>query len=76
MKKKIDIGIIILHYNNIEDTNECIESIKSNIDTKLFQIIVIDNKSPDGSGNVLSSKYQDDINVKIILNEKNEGFSG
>lgn len=75
MKERIDIGIIILHYNNIKDTNECIESIKNNIDTQKYKIIVVDNKSPDNSGIQLREKYQDDDAIEIIVNEKNEGFS-
>ena len=75
MKEKIDIGIVILHYNNIDDTDECIESIQKNIDTKLYKIVVIDNKSPDNSGIILKEKYRNNDEIFIIINEKNEGFS-
>ena len=75
MKEKIDIGIIILHYNNAEDTNECIESIKANIDTQSYKIIIVDNKSPNGTGIQLKEKYQGNSNVSVIINEINEGFS-
>ena len=75
MKNKIDIGIIILHYNNIDDTDECIASIKENIDTNLYEIVVVDNKSPNNSGVLLKEKYQADDKIEIILNNKNDGFS-
>lgn len=75
MKEKIDIGIIILHYNNVDDTNECIASIKKNIDTQSYIIVVVDNKSPNQSGIQLKEQYKDDKKVKIILNDCNLGFS-
>lgn len=75
MKETVDIGIIILHYNNVEDTNECIESIKKTIDTRSYIIVVVDNKSPNNSGIQLKEQYKDDNKVKIILNDNNEGFS-
>lgn len=75
MKEKIDIGIIILHYNNAKDTNECIESIKNKIDTQSYVVIVVDNKSPNNTGIQLKEKYKCDDKVIILLNDKNEGFS-
>ncbi len=75
MKDRIDIGVIMLHYNNLNDTNECIDSIKANFDTNNFKIIVVDNKSPNNSGIQLKERYKNDKVVEIIINEKNEGFS-
>ena len=72
---KIDIGIIVLHYNNYLDTCETIESLKQNIDTKQYKIVVIDNKSPNNSGVLLKEKYENERDIDIILCEKNEGFS-
>lgn len=75
MKKEIDIAIIILHYNNIEDTKECIESFKRKIDTVSFKIVVIDNKSPNKTGEVLKESFDSDPVVDVLLADKNLGFS-
>ena len=75
MKDRIDIGIVILHYNNINDTKECIDSIKRNIDTELYRIIIVDNKSPNDSGLLLEKQYRSEDKIVVLLNEKNKGFS-
>ena len=65
------VSIIILNYNGEKYLEDCLESIFR--ETKCdFEIIVVDNNSPDKSGNKFSKKYQ---NCKFILNEKNEGVS-
>lgn len=71
------ITFVILHYQNVDDTINCIESIKrlenkSNIE---INTIIIDNKSPNGSGETLISKYANIDKIKVILLDKNYGFS-
>lgn len=75
MLDKIDIGIVVLHYNNLEDTIACIKSIKNIIDTKSFKIIVVDNKSPNETGVILKEKYIEDNDIDVLLLEENLGFS-
>ena len=65
------VSIIILNYNGEKYLEDCLESIFR--ETKRdFEVIVVDNNSPDKSGDKFSKKYQ---NCKFILNEKNEGVS-
>ena len=65
---------VILHYKNIEDTIECIESImKLNYNNK--SIIVVDNFSNNGSGEKLNEIYTNNDSVKIVINNKNLGFA-
>lgn len=68
-------GFVILHYLAVEDTIECIKSIKEKIDTNNYLIVVVDNCSPDGSGCELENKYKNDSSVDVIRNIKNLGFS-
>lgn len=68
------VSIILINYNGLNDTIDCIESIKAN-NYDNFQIIVVDNASPDGSGITLLKKYGNDEKVKIICNKENAGFS-
>lgn len=61
MKK---VYILILNYNNWQDTIECLESVyKSNFSN--FQVIVVDNHSTDGSIEHIKKWSQGEINVVI-----------
>ena len=70
----MNFSFVILHYNALADTIECIDSIKQSVGLNCG-IVVVDNKSPNGSGTELAKRYKDDSQVTVILNEKNEGFA-
>ena len=63
-------SIIILTFNNLRYTVECIESIRKYNTLNNHEIIVIDNNSTDDTPAWL--KAQKDI--KYILNDENKGF--
>lgn len=68
----IDLSIIIVNYNTDELVNQCISSIKATTSNIKYEIIVVDNASPDdNSDNIL----QGDL-VRLIKLKKNIGFSG
>jgi GT2 family glycosyltransferase len=67
---KFMIVFVILHYRNISDTLECIESIKK-LNIKNYKIIVVENGSLDSTTNELK-KVQ---NIDVIYNEENFGFA-
>ena len=69
--KKELVSIIILNYNGNEFLENCIESIFRETEQK-FELIIVDNNSPDKSGEKLSKKYE---SCKFILNQKNVGVS-
>jgi GT2 family glycosyltransferase len=69
------IGFVILHYLVIDKTIQCINSIKDNIDTSNYDIIIVDNFSRNETGIELKNKYIDDERVHVILNQGNFGFS-
>lgn len=70
----MNFSFVILHYNALADTIECIDSIKKCVGLDCG-IVVVDNKSPNGSGVELAKRYKDDLQVTVLLNEKNEGFA-
>ena len=47
---KYKIGFVVLHYNAIKETIDCVESIKKRIDTNKYYIVVVDNASPNHTG--------------------------
>lgn len=67
-------SFVILHYNVIAETNACIDSIKNRIHEPI-DIVVVDNASPNGSGDILNSLYSQDERVYVIINKDNLGFA-
>ena len=65
------VSIIILNYNGVEFLENCIESIFRETKQK-FELIIVDNNSPDKSGEKFSKKYE---SCKFILNKDNVGVS-
>ncbi len=63
-------SIIIVTYNNLNYTKECIDSIKKYTPDGTYEIIIIDNLSTDETRNWLATK----TDIKIILNDNNVGF--
>ena len=60
------ISIIIPNYNNKETLQECLDS-KKNLKTPPFEVIIVDDKSIDGSQKIVKKPY------KLITLEKNSG---
>ncbi|MCB1192939.1 MAG: glycosyltransferase family 2 protein [Leptospiraceae bacterium] len=68
----VKIGIIVLHYGKVELTDRCITSLL-NVNEPPFEILVVDNKSPESFQN---SIYDKDKSIHKIYSESNLGFSG
>jgi len=66
------VFIIILNWNGLEDTLECLESVFK-LDYPNFRVVIVDNHSSDGSVEVLAKEYP---KVKMIENHENLGYAG
>src|SRR6201996_2532203 len=66
------VAIILLNWNTPEHTANCIVSLNTYCDKSLFDIIVADNGSTDGSLSILKAKFPDLI---YIDNKENLGFA-
>ena len=64
--------IIVLNWNGLDDTLECLESL-ININYSNYEILVVDNGSDLNEYNILLKKYIDKIH--FIRNNKNYFFS-
>jgi len=70
------IGFLILHYETLEDTLKCIESILALDQIKIpIHIVVVDNGSKDASYEALQQRYTNDAMVTLLSTGKNLGFS-
>lgn len=67
------IGFVILHYQQIQETINCVNSVVEKV--KNYRIVVIDNCSPNESGKKLDSMYDDAKKINVLLLEKNYGFA-
>lgn len=65
------VAIIVVNWNNYDDTAACLESLKQ-IEYPNFQPIVVDNGSTDGSLEKLQSEYE---RCKFVCNTENLGFA-
>lgn len=66
-----EVYIIVLNWNGMEDTKECIESLKKIIYPN-YEILLVDNGSTDGSVECLKKLYPE---IEIIENQNNLGFA-
>lgn len=64
------VGIILLNYCNYNLTIDCIESIRQST-YQNYEIIVVDNNSPDHSGKNLSQQE----GIRFLQMEENLGFA-
>jgi GT2 family glycosyltransferase len=66
------VAIIILNWNGLTDTLECLESL-SRLDYPAYEMMVVDNGSTDGSVPVIRERF---LGVTIIENGENMGYAG
>lgn len=70
-ESKPKILIILLTWNNIEDTLECIYSIRKQ-DYSSLDILLVDNASSDGTVDIVKKAYPE---ITIIKNTSNLGYA-
>jgi hypothetical protein len=63
--------VVIPNYNGIKYIEACLESLYGGTNTDM-EVIVVDNGSSDGSVELVREKFP---RVRLILNDKNTGFS-
>ena len=72
MQKRYNmLAFVILHYKNINDTVECLESIKKINNQEQIKIIIVDNNTLNEEEHELLKEYTEDI----ILLKDNLGFA-
>jgi len=66
----MDVSLIIVNYNTLQMTNDCIESVIKFTKSNSIEIILVDNASIDGSKDF----FVNDERVKYIYSKENLGF--
>jgi hypothetical protein len=73
-QKEIDVSVIVVNYNNLKLTTECLESIFTFTKGVRYEVIVVDNNSTDGSLNYLETLAKQK-KVRLLKNKENVGFA-
>jgi len=68
----IDVSIIIVSWNTKDLLRKCIQSIYNETKKYTFEIIVVDNDSPDKSADMVAEEFPE---VILIANKDNKGFA-
>jgi len=71
----MDISIVIPVYNVEEYLARCLDSVL-NQTFENWEIILINDCSPDGSQKIIDSYAKKDLRIKPIINEVNKGLGG
>lgn len=67
--------IIIVTFNNLHLTKICIDSIFRNTIWPNCELIIVDNASTDGTREYLAELERSRSDIRVLLNDRNEGFA-
>lgn len=66
-------SILIVHYNGAEQLRRCLTSLaEQSLPRYRFEVIVLDNASPDGSGRIVAKEFPW---CRFVFSERNLGFA-
>jgi GT2 family glycosyltransferase len=69
------VSIVVVTYNNLDLTRQCLESLYARTEWPNFEVIVVDNASSDGSPDYLREAATSYPDLKVFLNPQNFGFA-
>jgi len=67
-----DLSIVVVSYNTLEMTRECLASVVDNRAGLTVEVVVVDNNSEDGSAAMIKKVFPD---ILLIENPENRGFA-
>ena len=67
------VTIVILNWNRIADTLECLDSVVR-LTYPAFSVVLVDNGSTDGSPDAIEKWSRDKLAISLIRNTENRGF--
>lgn len=68
----MDVSIVIVNYNTSTLVENCVNSVLENTKDLKYEIIIVDNNSPDGTFPLLKEKLKD--KAIFVQNNENIGF--
>jgi len=67
-------GFVVLNYTNHQETIDCVDSI-TRLPGDNFRIVVVDNRSPNDSYDVLRERFAGDARISVLQSGRNGGYS-
>jgi GT2 family glycosyltransferase len=71
-KLNLDVSIIIVSWNTRDVLHDCLDSVFQQTEGLLFEVIVVDNASTDGSAEMVRIEFP---RARLIENSCNKGFA-
>lgn len=68
----VDLSILIVNWNTRSLLERCLRSVYATVQSRTFEVIVIDNGSTDGSQAMVRTEFPE---VRLIENSENLGFA-
>jgi GT2 family glycosyltransferase len=68
----VDVSVVVVTYNSRDVVGRCIESVRAHTRGVSYELIVVDNASPDGTGAEVARAYPD---VRVLHRARNDGLS-
>lgn len=66
------VYVLVLNYCSLEDTVQCVDTVRR-LDYPNVRLLVIDNASPDGSGEILRTRFSE---TEFLQLPTNTGYAG
>ena len=68
------LGVVVLNYNNYEETKRCVNSLLTQKDVTL-EIVIVDNGSKNDSYTILKKEFGNYTNIHLISSKTNLGYA-
>jgi GT2 family glycosyltransferase len=68
----VDLSILIVSHRNPELTHACLESVYEHTHDCEFEVIVVDNASPDGTPDMIEREFPQ---ARLVRSDENLGFA-
>lgn len=69
------ISVVLPAYNERENLEKLVPEIAKTLDGKLFEIIVVDDNSPDGTSEAMNKLKESISELQLIVRKTNKGFA-
>ncbi|HHX63320.1 MAG TPA: glycosyltransferase, partial [Chloroflexi bacterium] len=69
---ELDLAIIIVNYNTRDVLRDCLNSIRKSTGEIAYHVVVVDNRSTDGSAEMVRAEHPW---VQLIESEHNGGYA-
>lgn len=74
-RQTLSISVVVPTYNERENVERIVDRCLEALSGRSFELLVVDDDSPDRTWEVARERYRDDPRVRVIRRTHNKGFS-